>query len=158
MVSAQVLSPYYWHDPRAVVSAGVLESGRDSVTSSTTILVPTASMSYSQVDSNISGDSYRSATISFVLTKVSGTVAGSVYLQGSVDGMNWTNINDTITLANATTNKYIWELPGKQRGTNGNGKAPYSTPAVLPYLYYRSFIAGTGTWCGTFNTCWVPRN
>ncbi len=45
------------------------------------------------------------------ITKISGTVAGTVILQGTVDGTNWQNVNtDTLTLANTATNHKIWPI------------------------------------------------
>lgn len=67
-------------------------------------------------------------SISYVLTKVSGTVAGTVLAQGSIDGTNYVNIStDTLTLANAATNVHIW------------------TFVKSPYKYYRTKAATTGT-------------
>lgn len=50
-------------------------------------------------------------SISAVVTKVSGTVAGTVILQGTADGTNWVTIDgDTLTLANQTTNVIVWTV------------------------------------------------
>lgn len=164
----QVLQPFYLHSPRvgtyqnaSVTGVYAKESARDSVNSSTTVLAPTNTLAYAQDDSIKLNNSYTSGVIQFTLTKASGTVAGSVYLQGSVDGTQWQNIGDTLTLANNTTNNFFWELPGRTRYGNG-GKydgfpVPYGIPNRLPYLYYRVYIAGTGTWCGTFYSAICPR-
>jgi hypothetical protein len=78
----------------------------------------------------LSGDAmtYDVLTIQVVGTKVSGTVAGTAVLYGSVDGVNYQAIGtDTLTLANTATNSYIWTLD-KTR-----------------YKYYRVSVATTGT-------------
>lgn len=50
-------------------------------------------------------------TFSVSSTKISGTVAGSSRLYGSLDGHNWKAVGaDTLTLSNATTNFHIWIL------------------------------------------------
>lgn len=61
-----------------------------------------------------------------VVTKVSGTVAGTVLLQGSIDGVNYKDIStDTLNLTDVATQSYLW------------------TVSANPYLYYR--LAGTGS-------------
>lgn len=69
-------------------------------------------------------------TISFqpVITKYSGTVAGTVLLQGSIDGNNFVDINtDVLTLSNQTTNTKVWTVEGSN------------------YYYYRVRAISTGT-------------
>jgi hypothetical protein len=45
------------------------------------------------------------------VTKISGTVAGHVILQGTVDGTNWQNVNtDTLTLTDVATQIKIWPV------------------------------------------------
>lgn len=49
--------------------------------------------------------------IQATVTKVSGTVAGTVILQGTVDGIAWVNVNtDTLTLTDQATNTKVWVL------------------------------------------------
>lgn len=50
-------------------------------------------------------------SFTYVVTKVSGTVAGTVILQGTDDGTNWFDL-DTLTLANQATNAKVF-LPEK---------------------------------------------
>lgn len=52
--------------------------------------------------------SYSLVSIQPVMTKVSGTVAGTSILQISVNGVNFVN-TDTLTNTNVTTNTVIWE-------------------------------------------------
>lgn len=48
-------------------------------------------------------------TLQAIVTKTSGTVAGNVVVQGSLDGTNYVNIStDTLTLANQSINTKIW--------------------------------------------------
>lgn len=45
--------------------------------------------------------------------KVSGTVAGTAFLQARIDSAstNWVSISDTLTLANVATQTKIWKVP-----------------------------------------------
>jgi hypothetical protein len=55
--------------------------------------------------------SYSYATISIqpVVTKSTGTMAGTSVLYKSVNGTNWVATGDTLTLTNVTTNTTVWE-------------------------------------------------
>lgn len=82
-------------------------------------------------------------TVQAVITKISGTGAGTAVLQGSLDGTNWVTINyvtseiwganstgspnDTFTLTNVTSQTVAWFLEDNQ------------------YVYYRVYVAGSGT-------------
>lgn len=80
-----------------------------------------------------------SVTIQVNVTKVSGTVGGTISLQGSLDGTNYKALNTeetqtalaTITATDAS-NVYHWRL------------------SKSPFLYYRVNYAGTGTMVATF--------
>lgn len=82
-----------------------------------------------------------STTIWVVVTKVSGTVGGTITLQGSLDGTTFKAINTvdtqtalaTITATDAS-NTYHWRLAGS------------------PFLYYRVSWTGTGTMNATFTS------
>lgn len=74
----------------------------------------------------------QSVTIQFVLTKTSGTIAGKATVQGSLDDVNYVNL-DSLTLSNVTTNTKISTFSGN------------------PYLYYRVLVVGSGTMAGTLN-------
>jgi len=79
-------------------------------------------------------------TIQVNVTKISGTVGGTISLQGSLDGTNWKALNTaetqtalaTITATDAT-NSYHWRLTGS------------------PFLYYRVSWTGTGTMAASFS-------
>lgn len=85
-----------------------------------------------------SSQEYDYTTIQVVATKISGTVGGTISLQGSLDGTNWKALNTletqtalaTITAADATA-AYHWRLYGS------------------PFLYYRVSWTGTGTMAAT---------
>jgi hypothetical protein len=77
-------------------------------------------------------NAYTVATFQAVVTKISGTVAGTVVLQASLDGINYVSVGaDTLTNTNQTTNTHIWTVePSK-------------------YLYYRLKATGSGTMSAT---------
>src|SRR5258708_38930816 len=50
---------------------------------------------------------YNALAIQPLITKVSGTVAGTSYLYYSVNGSNWI-LDDSLTLTNVTTNTTFW--------------------------------------------------
>jgi hypothetical protein len=85
-------------------------------------------------------------TVQVNVTKISGTVGGTISLQGSLDGVNWRALNTvdtqtalaTITAADATAS-YHWRLAGS------------------PFLYYRVSWTGTGTMSASF-TALLYRN
>lgn len=78
-------------------------------------------------------------TIQVVVTKISGTVGGTISLQGSVDGTSYKALNTaetqtalaTITATDAS-NVYHWRLTGN------------------PFQYYRVSWTGTGTMSASF--------
>lgn len=74
----------------------------------------------------------RSVSVQFVLTKVSGTIAGKATIQGSLDGTNYTNV-DSLTLTDVTTNTLITEF------------------STCPYRFYKVLVVGSGTMAGTLN-------
>ena len=92
--------------------------------------------------------SYETVSIQTVITKVSGTVAGTVTLQGSNDGVNYetfdTNYVSTATVTftptNVTTNSKIWLM-------NRN-----------PYLFFRIKYVGTGTMSATMTSYLVAKS
>lgn len=80
-------------------------------------------------------------TIQVVVTKISGTVGGTISLQGSVDGTSYKALNTaetqtalaTITATDAS-NVYHWRLTGN------------------PFQYYRVSWTGTGTMAASFTS------
>jgi hypothetical protein len=79
-------------------------------------------------------------TVQVNVTKISGTVGGTISLLGSLDGVNYKAIVTretqtalaTVTAADATS-AYHWRLDGS------------------PYLYYRVSWTGTGTMSASFS-------
>lgn len=78
-------------------------------------------------------------TIWVAVTKISGTVGGTITLQGSLDGTNWKAINtpETATAlatftATDASNTYHWRLNSS------------------PFPYYRVSWTGTGTMSASF--------
>lgn len=99
--------------------------------------VTNAGTSYLQVRN---GGAASSCLIEVAVTKISGTVGGTITLQGSLDGTNWKALNTpntvtalaTITATDAT-NRYHWWLSGN------------------PFPYYRVSWTGTGTMSASFS-------
>lgn len=73
--------------------------------------------------------SYMHIAVQPVITKTSGTVAGTTILQMSVNGVNFVN-TDTLTNANVTTNSTIWNK-------------------ISPARYLRILVTGSGTMVAT---------
>lgn len=73
------------------------------------------------------------STLSIVLavTKISGTVGGSVQWQGSNDGVNYGTISST-TITDGSVNYVYSETPKR-------------------YLYYKANVAGTGTMSASYS-------
>lgn len=102
-----------------------------SVYNLTTDTVVNTATQYMQVRN---GGPASSATVEVIVTKISGTVGGTITLQGSMDGTNYKALNTpntqtalaTITATDAT-NRYHWWLSGN------------------PFPYYRVSWTGTGT-------------
>jgi hypothetical protein len=67
----------------------------------------------------------KGVTVGVVVTKISGTVAGSLALQGSPDGINWFTVGSATTPSDASAN--------------------YSFNTTVGWLYYRVSWAGAGT-------------
>lgn len=67
-------------------------------------------------------------TFQLNVTKLSGTTAGSAYVQGSLDGVNYFTLPGTDTLTFANSNNFkVWVLPKSQ------------------FLWYRVRAIGSGT-------------
>ena len=76
---------------------------------------------------------YNTVTIQSVVTKISGTVAGTVTLQGSIDGKNYVTVSSSYadvtsySPTNVATSSKLFIVTGS------------------PYRYYRLSYAGAGT-------------
>lgn len=77
---------------------------------SATTFNPTAAILNTAVDSltySMNRD-YTVVGIQPVITKATGTMAGTAVLYASLDGTNYVSTGDTLTLTNVTTNTTIW--------------------------------------------------
>lgn len=105
----------------------------DTVTNTATIYLSTA------VRVSSSNSAMQTTTVQVNVTKISGTVGGTISLLGSLDGTNYKALNTaetqtalaTITATDAS-NVYHWRLNGS------------------PFLYYRVSWTGTGTMSASF--------
>jgi hypothetical protein len=71
-----------------------------------------------------------SRSVQILFTKLTGTAAGDVFLQGTIDGTNWVTIN-TDTLTTSTTQVFVYSM----RSSNGD----------LIYKQYRARVITEGT-------------
>lgn len=105
-----------------------------SFTSDTTVNAATAYLS------TYNPGAGASTTVQVVVTKISGTVAGTISLLGSLDNVNYKAItveeaataSNTFTATDVASQTFIWRL------------------VKNPYLYYRVSYAGTGTMSAKF--------
>jgi hypothetical protein len=93
-------------------------------------------------------NSYKAVTVHTVITKLSGTVAGTVTLQGTIDGTTWVTVDtaalitegaSTYTATDVTTNTKTWIIDG------------------APYLWFKLSYTGSGTMAAIFNGYLLPR-
>lgn len=75
-------------------------------------------------------------TVQVIVTKISGTVGGSLGLYGSMDGTNFTLIGSAATPSDASAN--------------------YSFNTTVCWKYYRVGYTGTGTMSASFKTYVLP--
>lgn len=77
---------------------------------------------------------YKNVSIQATFTKVSGTIAGTCILYGSIDGTNYVSLSgvvgDSLLMTDVATNTKIWVL------NNSN------------YMYYKIVYLGSGTMVG----------
>lgn len=78
-------------------------------------------------------------SIQFVITKISGTVGGSVVLQGSLDNVNFVNIGSAFTPTDVAAQSGSFLLP------------------LHGYLYYRVSYTGTGTMSAKLVSNYIAR-
>lgn len=77
-------------------------------------------------------------TVEVAITKISGTAAGKVYLQGSLDNANFDNI-DSLTLSDKTVNYKHFKLTSS------------------PYYYYQLYYRPSGTQSSTMVGRYIAR-
>ncbi|SEW01993.1 hypothetical protein SAMN05428988_1319 [Chitinophaga sp. YR573] len=100
--------------------------------SSTLTNAATVNLSFNGIGSGLK-------TIQVAALKVSGTVAGSAYIQATVDGVNWLSVTDTLTLTNVTTNTKVW------------------TFTATNYNSYRAVFTGSGSMAATITAALLRR-
>ena len=81
---------------------------------------------------------YSALGIQPVITKISGTVAGNVILQSSLDGVNYIN-TDTLVLANVAVNTKLF------------------AKVTTPFTFYRLYFLTAGTQSYVPRIYYVPR-
>lgn len=82
-----------------------------------------------------------------VITKISGTVAGTVTLQGSNDGTTYLTVDTTLAVSKKVT----------FTATNTATQGVYFTIKDSPYLYLRISYTGSGTMAASMRSYLVPR-
>lgn len=82
---------------------------------------------------------YEGVAIQPVLTKLSGTAAGTVILYESLDGVNYKSTGDTLTVTNVTTNTAVWKKL-----------------APVP-VYYKVIAGGATTVSAVLRIYYLPR-
>lgn len=84
--------------------------------------------------------SFKEVLVQSVVTKISGTVAGTLTLQGSIDGTNYVTADSSalhkrlFVATNVTTQSVVFVIQGS------------------PYLYYRVSYTGVGTMSATLSS------
>ncbi len=90
-------------------------------------------------------NTYKQISIQAVVTKISGTVAGTVTLQGTVDGTNWVTV-DTAALV----------TDGAATNTTGAQSKVWIINNA-PYLWFRLSYTGSGTMSASLKGYLLPR-
>lgn len=106
-----------------------------------TVFNPTGTITNTGVDTmsvKVAFD-YLTIGIQPVITKVSGTVAGTAILYGSLDNINFVSTGDTLTLTNATTNTTVWSKLNQS------------------YSFFRILVGGSTTVSATASAKFIGR-
>jgi hypothetical protein len=84
----------------------------------------------------------QTVAVQFVATKISGTVAGTVTLQGSLNGSSWATVpsQSPFTATNVASQNTVWQMTGSG------------------FLYYRVTWTGTGTMSASARAYLLARN
>lgn len=81
---------------------------------------------------------YSAASIQIIITKISGTVAGTTKLQGSNNGTNWEDIGSAFTHTDVASQAKLFSVTGG-----------------VPYTYLRTTSTGSGTMSASVKICYV---
>ena len=87
-------------------------------------------------------------SIQAVITKTSGTLAGTLTVQGSIDGVNYETVNASLVLP----------TPATYTVTDVASQSKMFIITGSPYLYYKLSWTGSGTMVGTLSGYVLPRN
>jgi hypothetical protein len=82
--------------------------------------------------------SYQAAGVQITLTKISGTVAGTTKLQGSINGTAWEDIGSAFTHTDVASQSKLFAVTGG-----------------VPYVYLRTTSVGSGTMSAKVSICYV---
>jgi len=91
---------------------------------------------------------YRSTTIQVVITKVSGTVAGTVTMQGSLDGVTWMTLDTACMLTDGPATFVATNVASQSKAFIIDGS---------PYFWYRASYTGSGTMAAIISAFVLPR-
>src|SRR6478735_6584286 len=80
---------------------------------------------------------YSAAGVQIVITKISGTVAGTTKLQGSLNGTNWEDIGSAFTHTDVASQAKLFTVTGG-----------------VPYTYLRTTSTGSGTMSAKVAICY----
>ena len=83
---------------------------------------------------------YSATGVQIVITKISGTVAGTTKLQGSLNGTNWEDIGSAFTHTDVASQAKLFTV------TSG-----------VPYTYLRTTSVGSGTMSASVKICYVNK-
>jgi len=83
---------------------------------------------------------YSSAGVQIVINKISGTVAGTTKLQGSLNGTNWEDIGSAFTHTDVASQAKLFTVTGG-----------------MPYTYLRTTSTGSGTMSAQIRVYYVTR-
>lgn len=92
-------------------------------------------------------ESYQSVSIQAVITKISGTVAGTVTLQGTIDGTNYVTVDTGAVLSKHVT----------FTATNVASQSTVFIVQGSPYLKYRVSYTGSGTMAAKMSAYLLPK-
>ena len=82
---------------------------------------------------------YSALGVQPVVTKISGTVGGTLFLYQSLNGSDYVKSGDSLNLANVATNTVFW------------------SHQTVPGVYYRVIATGTGTMSAVLRLNYVLR-
>lgn len=78
-------------------------------------------------------------SLQYVGTKLSGTISGKVYLQGSVDGSTFVTM-DSLVLADVTTNTKIFDVAAKKRSKYRFSIVTSGSQSLVNYGYFLQIL------------------